>query len=480
VGHKRVEDRAAVVAREDLVMFVNACFACTSQREFYGADGQELLSVEFLHRYILGNYRRLYARCLAVGINHFNQSLILLNLLASGSPVDPEQRAEEGELIATALRRLPPQRAYGVLEGLRLRRVNNRRSRAVVRRYLAARRDPTFEAVKYRRKLAAAAAHAHLSLPGELGPFLFELKAQRRFATPLLESYRRARYSKAAVFELPHSVARGFAARQGIEPDELYDKAADRMSGAERLRAQASAGRARTSVAVDLGATPPTRLALYLLSLSRYERQRRIGELRTALIRAAEDVAARVGFGPLGRVAAVLDASGSAAGSRERRNRPLAVALAASALLKAAARQYRAFWTPPHEGPEVLVRAGGQSALAGPILDALAWSPDLLVVVSDGVDNDPPGGAAEVLRVYRQRLDPAGAVEIVHANPVFDAAHFEPRRLCPLVPTVGLRDAEDLPTMLGFARFAVGDVPLEALEDYLARRASALVQGIAP
>ena len=33
--------RAEQVAREDLVMFVNACFSCTGQREFYNdARGQ--------------------------------------------------------------------------------------------------------------------------------------------------------------------------------------------------------------------------------------------------------------------------------------------------------------------------------------------------------------------------------------------------------------------------------------------------------
>ena len=37
-------------------------------------------------------------------------------------------------------------------------------------------------------------------------------------------------------------------------------------------------------------------------------------------------------------------------------------------------------------------------------------------------------------------------------NPVFDADHFAPRRLGPTIATVGLRDAEDIPTMLGFCQ----------------------------
>ena len=84
--------RIEQVAREDLVMFVNACFSCTGQREFYGDARGQSVSIEFLHQYILGNYRRLYARTLAAGINHFNQAQIVLNLLASGSPVAVEDR----------------------------------------------------------------------------------------------------------------------------------------------------------------------------------------------------------------------------------------------------------------------------------------------------------------------------------------------------------------------------------------------------
>jgi hypothetical protein len=83
------------ITREDLVTFINAGFACTGQQEFYGARGAQAVSIGFLHEYILGNYRRLYARSLAAGVNHFNQALIVENLLATGRDATPEQRREE-------------------------------------------------------------------------------------------------------------------------------------------------------------------------------------------------------------------------------------------------------------------------------------------------------------------------------------------------------------------------------------------------
>ena len=71
--------------------------------------------------YILGNYRLLYARTLAAGVNHFSQAQIVLNLLSTGRETDPAHREEEGALIAAALRALPPNRAWRVLQTLRVR-----------------------------------------------------------------------------------------------------------------------------------------------------------------------------------------------------------------------------------------------------------------------------------------------------------------------------------------------------------------------
>ncbi|WP_233601516.1 hypothetical protein [Corallococcus sp. AB038B] len=466
--------RAEQVAREDLVMFVNACFSCTGQREFYNDGRGQAVSIEFLHAYILGNYRRLYTRTLAAGINHFNQAQIILNLLASGKQTPSADRHEEGALIAAALRALPPQRAYRVLDVLRERRINNRRSRAIVREFLKGRADLHFDAVKYRSKLRAAVAHTHLKLPGELNPFLFHGWRKRVFQAPLLETFRKAHYDASALFELPYTVAEGLAAKHQLPRDVFLRKIEPRLTAAERLRLQGSATRTQGAIALDLGRTPLTRLALYVLSLPLEVRRERLAELHTALEQAAVNSLRRASV-PLGRVAAVLDNSYSASGSSEKRRRPLGVALAAHYLLAATAREYRAFWMHPPEHP-LLARARGQTDLATPLLDALDWMPELVVVVSDGYDNDPPNAVAEVTRLFRTKLDPARRTTIIHANPVFASELYAPRGIGTHVPTVGVRDAEDLPTVLGFARFAEGASPLAELEDYLAARVRRMLE----
>ena len=81
-------------------MFINACFAGTGQREFYADAAGQRVSMDFLHDYILGNYRLLYARSLAAGINHASRATAVVRLLATGRETAPEHRAEEGALIA--------------------------------------------------------------------------------------------------------------------------------------------------------------------------------------------------------------------------------------------------------------------------------------------------------------------------------------------------------------------------------------------
>ena len=97
--------RVEQVAQEDLLMFINACLTCTGQREFYDDDYGQKVSLDFLHDYILGNYRLLYCRTLAAGINHFNQIQIVLKLLATGRATAPEHRVEENRFMNPALLR---------------------------------------------------------------------------------------------------------------------------------------------------------------------------------------------------------------------------------------------------------------------------------------------------------------------------------------------------------------------------------------
>lgn len=449
--HERVE-------REDIVHFLNACYCCTGQREFYESAHAQRVSIDFLHSYVLGNYRTIYARSLAAGINHFNQGRIILRLLASGRDAIPG----EGALMARALATMPPQRAWKILLDVRRSGINNRRARAIAREFLKT-RDSAFDCVKYGNKVKGVAAHNHLRMPDETGKFLFEKRAST-YRTPLFERVRQAWHSQEALYQLPFSIAEGLAAKHGIPRETFLARIQPRMTQAEKLRTQNSG-----EVEIDFGRSSLTKLALYALSVDSPR-----DDLASAMGRAAETVLRRTPMS-LGKVAAVLDNSYSTSGSAEKKRRPLGVAWGVDRLLAAAAREYRAFWTHPYRGERPVAR--GATDLATPILDALETSPDLLVIVSDAVENDPPGAASAVLKVWRSRLDPQGRTTIVHLNPVFAAGDYAPRPLDPSIPTVGIRDAENLPTALAFARFATGAVKRADLEQFLEIRVAEFLAG---
>ncbi|MFE2296042.1 hypothetical protein [Streptomyces sp. NPDC059452] len=481
-------DLASEVAAEDVLLFVNAAITATGQREFRsGAVGQQL-SLDFLHAYVRINYRRVYAASLALDINDHNAARIVLGLLETAGEASAEERRAEGRLIAARLAVLPPQRVYRLFREVRRAGINNRRTRAILRDWLAARPDLGHDAVKYRGGVKSAARHVHLRCAEgpahmyEVGEFLFRPGKLPRYEHPLLDAWRRAHYEQGAVAELPFSVAEGFAARHGMKRAVFLERAAPRMTRLERLRTQEQrvAGDRRPTVDIDLTGMPLTRLALYVLALPFEQRAARRAEL-TGALRTAARRAAGGHAGSWGRVHAVLDDSFSSSGSGQKRRRPLAVALACHYLLEALAAPgaYRALWT-SGRSDALLVRPWGPTPLGMRILDALepgpdSAVPDRLVIVSDGWDNAPAGLAGEVLRVWRKRLDPGRRTAVVHVNPVYDAAGFDVRRLAAGVPTAGIRDAEDLPALVEIARFAEGRTGPAELYAYLDRRVARFV-----
>ncbi|MFO0559007.1 MAG: hypothetical protein U0269_13415 [Polyangiales bacterium] len=456
------------IEREDLVLFINACLSATAQAEFYEDAKGQSLALDFLHEYVCHHYRPLYARTLAAGINDHARARIVEALVCEPSGASVEQRREEGALIEATLARLPPQRVYRLFESVCARRVSNRRARAIVRRWLAG-RDMTFDAVKYRRALRTVVRHFHLATPGEVGRFLFERHTKSTaFATGLFESWRAAHYAERAVYELPYSIALGFARRHKIPRDRFLEGIEPMMTRAERFRTQLAARRAEADVRpVDLSRERPTRLALFAYALSDDDRAARRDELTAAMEASVSRARAQAPL-TLGRVVAVLDDSDSMAGSREKRLRPLAVTASIDALLRRYSEQYTGLWLSGARDASWLdVRPRGATRLASRVLDALELAPELLLIVSDGYENDPPGALASVLNVYRSAVDVRREVAIVHVNPVFEAANFGAASFGPVVPMVSVRDAEDVVTALGFARFADGKAPLDVLRAYL-------------
>ena len=89
--------------------------------------------------------------------------------------------------------------------------------------------DPAFEAVKYRDAFKSAVRHIHLAPQGELGPFLFDPRRGVPYSTPILSSWWRAHYEQSAIYELPYTVAEGFAAKHGVGREAFLERIAPRL-----------------------------------------------------------------------------------------------------------------------------------------------------------------------------------------------------------------------------------------------------------
>lgn len=474
----RPVDPRARVEREDLVAFINAGMVATGQGEARQHAWLQRLSLDFLHDYIAGNYPDLYPRCLALGgggeaggLNHVNRLHIIARLLRRPAPADPQRRQEEAQLIAAALRRLPPQRVYRLLLNLAADRVGGRRIRAAIRQWLQG-RDLTFDAVKYRRALGRVARHGHVALPGELGRFVYRgPDGQLKWATPLFEQVRKARRDPKALYGLPFTVAEGYASLHRVPRAKFLAGIQGQMTKRERSRLARN-----HSTGADLSRLPLGRLCRYVLGTPLADRQRQSDVLRRALD-AATERAAQGSHLVLGHVVAVLDRSHD--GSAARPNRQLSVAMGASRLLSRISRRYTALWTDPIED-DLYLSAAGRGRLAHLMQRALSARPEWVIVISDAFEEGQWGRAAQVAEIFKACMGQAGGPRVLLFNPTYDADEIMPRPLGPEIPVLGLSEPEHLPATLAFARFASGEASLAQLQAWLGDQAQRLIAADAP
>lgn len=466
------------IERDDLVAFLNAGLSATAQAEFYHGEIEQLAGIRFLHRYISQCYRRLYAQTLALDLNHFNKALTLETLLVMGAPRDLAQRAEEGALIALAMRKLPPPQAYGMLVSVALRGRSNRRARAVARDYILGQRDVSLHVLKYRKDLRTIVRHFHLKLDEESQSVLFDFKNRKAaYTTPLYETFRQAHYSKEAIYALPYTIAEGLISRHGIPRARFLERIKGRMTRREKERLQESASAHGVKLDGALERMDLTRLCAMVLGLKPAERMARREELEGALTRAAMR-AVSVWPYHASSIGLVLDNSFSSSASRARRQRSLVIAFAMRWLASAMSVTCRSAWTcAPRHDDDLLIMPRGQTNLVEPLFEVLADPPKLLIVCSDGYENDPAGGFEAVWDLWVTKVEPAlkTRTRAVHINPVFDAQGFMPRQLSPRVPTVSVHDASNVPFALVVAEFASGRLGLEALRAMIAQHALASI-----
>ncbi len=465
----------AQLERDDLVAFLNAGLCATAQQEFYQSALEQLHGITFLHRYISQCYRRLYAQTLALELNHFNKALTIETLLTLGAPREREQAREEGALIALAMEQLPPPRAYKMLARLAARGRSNRRIRAVVRDYIISRPNLPLHVLKYRKQMRTIVRHFHLKLDQESQSILFDFARRKdAYTTPLYEKFRRAHYSKEAIYELPYTLAEGLCVRHRIPRKQFLERIQHTMTRREKERMQQSARQHGASLDGALERMDLTRLCAMVLGLEHKEREARREELEMALRKAAHRAASAWPM-HAASIGLVLDNSFSAKGSRAKTHRALVIAFAMRWLADAMSDSVRMAWTsPPRGGDDWFIAPRGQTNLVNPLFEILESPPELIIICSDGYENDPAGGLEAVWELWATQIEPTleTRTRALHINPVFDADGFMPRQISQYIPTVSVHDASNVPFALVVAEFASGRLGLEELHRMIARRAN--------
>jgi hypothetical protein len=190
------------------------------------------------------------------------------------------------------------------------------------------------------------------------------------------------------------------------------------MTSGQKRAVQKRAAAANVDVAFDPRAHDAVTLYLYAYEMG----------MTPEIAKAIDDDARRAAETlrlPYRRIAVVIDASASMAGSRQQPLRPMATALALRDVLAHAAKA-NVFVAGGAHREGALVRPRGDTSLAHSLLDALATEAEAIFVVSDGYENRPAGRLSDVVAALRAM---GIGVPILHLNPVFAAESESPGKV---------------------------------------------------
>jgi hypothetical protein len=375
---------------------------------------------------------------------------VLFQLLAqSWAGLAPDVRHTLGQVAAWLPTTLPPDQVLAVFLALRRARANHKHTRRVVVRYLL--NHPDLERLAARRRPALRDCLEHA-----LGK-----NVARACARWLGEPEANPAYVQRHLLRFATDPARAvpvvrFLFRQAACPAA--------RGGAGELAAQDAEGapeRPKTVTATNRGDIAATLVHMY--------RGGSNPELREALQRYVDEQAAVLPHFD-GRVALVLDASGSTLGYGEREYCCVSQSQALRLVLERCCAALRVY---PVGGSGEPPRPEGPTDLATAVLDALDGDPDVVAVVSDGYENVYAGDLARVTATL-PALGVTTPVVFCHSK-FTDKDDLDFRRPAPGLPELEFWHQDEFAEVLGalFAR-ARGDQGERFLRGHLRQRLTAL------
>ena len=448
-----------------------------------------------VHDALMGASRDIYSILMGLdGLTDRARQIGLKKLLSTHREKDEFLSGDvEREILYVLLHELPPQRMLKLLDALRvgneelgIKKANNARARKLILRTLLASPRLQFWSVKYRSKVAGALTHAwgkrltsiirsilskdpttRTALDNEilasniakyaakdkdvarltvaLQSVGFVLGVRDRLTLPIFKAFVEAKKDLSKGGKLPPEVLEGLRGtyHKDVPKERILELTKDDLTSGQKIAVQKRAKAAGVEVKVeqdDMLAQDATRLYVYAFETGM------TAEIRAALDKKAERSAAQFPA-KYGSVAIIVDASGSMAGDKTQKLRPMAATLALRDMLAKTSEKAMVLLAGGQEGERGLVRPSGDTSLADGLVDALCTNPDVVFVLSDGYENAPAGRFAEVVDQVREL---GVKTPIYHLNPVMAAEAQGVRQLAEgKVPTLPARDASTLgPGML--------------------------------
>lgn len=457
---KKEETLLVLSEKEKILNFLNSALTATGQKEFYNTKEEQRLAILETHMPLLKKYRKFYALLLLSGINDLNKQIIIYNLLNSGSKQNKNQKEIELELIFQSLTDMRTPRAYKTFRLLRTSGVNNSRTRRLATKFLQSRKNIAFEAVKYRKVMKELAIHNHVHIDSEVFDFLFSSQKELEkitFSTDIFSTYVAARKDPEKLYELPYTVAQGFASYHKIPRDKFLERIKGEMTEHEKLASQQTAKKEGVQLKVNLSKFNLVKLFKYLRTVDKITDEHRAA-LQTIAQREADNL-----FIPFSKIRVVIDNSGSAYGSAEKKFHPISVSQAISEVLRQKATDFKEYYT--NKGKQdILAPVSGSTHLATAVVAALKDKPEVVVIISDGYENRPAGLTSQIVDAYKEKIDTENETKIFHINPVFAAEVKTTRSLGDNIPSIGLRSSTQLGT--GYFLLAARENLNQALSEF--------------
>ncbi len=484
------DEPAAKAAGKAVTAFLDVATTSFGRATAYNTRLEQQTAELKVHDDLMGASRDVYSVLMGLdGLTDRARQVGLKKLLSTHREKDEFLTGDvEREILYMLLHELPPQRMLKLLDALRvgseelgIKKANNARSRKLILRTLLASSRLQFWAVKYRSKVAGALTHAwgkrltgiirsilskdpaardakeneilasnvakYVSkdrdndrLAAALQSVGFVLGVRDRLSLPIFTAFVAAKTDLSKGSKLPAEVLEGLRGtyHKGTPKEKVLELTKDDLTSGQKIAVQKRAKAAGVEVRLeesDLLAQDAVKLYIYAFETGMTP------AIREALDKKAERAAGQFPA-RYESVAVIVDASGSMAGDKTQKLRPMAATLALRDMLIRTSERSLVLLAGGVEGERGLVRPSGDTSLADALVDALCTNPDTVFVLSDGYENTPAGRFAEVVDQVREL---GVKTPIYHLNPVMAAEAQGVRQLAEgKVPTLPARDASSL------------------------------------